>query len=177
MISFTSRYTLLISLLFLIVSVIISSYFYKNTGLRKFKRYTLILLKSAAIFLVLTLFLEPALLAFLKIQPEETNIVLVDNSRSISSYKAGSTEREINDFLSEFFMTDDKYTVLTFSNSNIVPRPVKKNDSAAYYGFETNLSSAFEQIRKIFPEERLNSVITLLRSSKNSVTVPKSSIF
>jgi len=162
MISYTSRYTLLFSLLFLVVSAIVSIYFYKNTGLSRFKKYSLISLKSASIFLILTLFLEPAILAFLKFHPEETNVVLVDNSRSVSSYKTGSTEEgQINEILSEYFMTDDKYKVYTFSNSNIIPGQVRKGDSIAFNGFETNLSSAFEQIRKIIPDERLNSVIII----------------
>jgi hypothetical protein len=144
----------------LVYVIAISIYFYRNIDPGRFK-YFLISLKTAAIFLILTLFLEPALQAFLESKPEVTNIVLVDNSRSVSSSKTDTEGGQINEILSEYFTAGDKYRVFTFSNSDILPRQVKDGDSIAFNGFETNLAGGIGQLRKVIQDEKINSVIVI----------------
>src|ERR1700674_2042753 len=96
MFNFTSRYPAVISIVLLGISFLISFYFYRKSSLPKSKKIFLVGLKSLAVFLVLVLFIEPSLLAIIKIKKTSSNIILIDNSRSNNLVSSDNSMKKDN---------------------------------------------------------------------------------
>ncbi len=149
MISLTARYPAILTALFLIISVGVSFYFYRNSALPAVKKYFLTALKTVAIFLMLVLFIEPSLLSIVKGGNDRKNLVLVDNSRSnLIAAGNSSAAGEIKEILNGSILKNSDTRIFTFSNSESSPYSVNNADSISFDGFETNLSSALTNIKK-----------------------------
>lgn len=160
----TSRYSIFISLLLITASLAVSFYFYKKTNLSAFKKYILIIIKTTAFFIILFLFLEPSILALVNINRSPVNIVLIDDSRSNVLYNKNKLKDKYNNL--DIFR--DKFNTYSFSVSANPPKKIEKPDSLYSDGFETNLSSALENVRKEFPEDIFNSFTIISDGNFNS---------
>ena len=152
---FSSTYSPVFLTLLLIISAAASYFFYRKSLLPDSKKYFLIALKTLAIFLLLALFIEPALSSLVKKDDDELNLILVDNSRSnLLSEKSDKIKEVISDnnFLS------GNYKVFTFSNSVSTPGSV---DSFSSTGFETDLASSLKNIKNNFPDRTFNTVTVI----------------
>jgi hypothetical protein len=147
MFNITSNYPLAFALIFLAFAFTISFLSYRKSQIVKSKKYILIALRTLAVFLVLTLLLEPSILRFLKGGSDGINIFLIDGSRSNSLEAGGKTkEAAVKEALNKFsFGSDDR---IYFYNAPELKYINKISDSLSFSGFETNLSDAVKNIRE-----------------------------
>ena len=113
---FSSTYSPLFLALILIISAGISYFFYRKSNLSSLKKYFLITLRAFAIFLLVSLFIEPVLSTIIKNDDMKLDIILVDNSRSnVTSVSGISKTDEIKRTLSENNILNTVYKIFTFS--------------------------------------------------------------
>lgn len=158
---FTSRYSLLISLLLLSAAAFSSYFFYRKSSLNKTKKYFLIFLKTAGIFLILFLLIEPSILAVVNSTPHQMSVILVDNSRSNDiSFNDKPKSAEIRELLRHLDLTADrdKFRTYTFSVDKPALVKVENSDSLVFGGYETNPAAALEDLKGRFPEDIYNSI-------------------
>lgn len=149
---FSSTYSPLFLALFLIISAAASYFFYRNSILSAGKKYFLIAIKTLAIFLLLALFIEPALSKLVAPENNRLDIVLVDNSRS---NLFSSKNEQIRKILTDGNLFGSEYRIFTFSNG---VNTLEASDSLVFSGYETDLSAALRNIRNSFPDRNFNSV-------------------
>lgn len=147
MFNITSNYPLAIALIFLALAFAVSFLSYRKSKIVKSKKYILMSLRTLAIFLVLTLLLEPSLLSFVKGGSDGINVFLIDGSRSNSLESGGKTkEARIKEVLNKFsFGNDDR---IYFYNEPELKNISRISDSLNFSGYETNLSGAVKNIRE-----------------------------
>jgi hypothetical protein len=176
MIELTSRYSLLLSFIFLTFSFISAFYFYKNVNLNNFTKYFLISIKAAAFFILLFLFIEPSVLALLNVSRDRLNIVLIDNSRSnYLTYDNKPKSAYIKNVYNQLDFLEKTNNTFMFSATNSF-KEFSNIDSVDANGFETNLFSALESLRQRFPENNFNSVTIISDGVFNSGGVPLTSV-
>ena len=171
MIEFTSRYSVLLSLIFLAASFFFAFYFYRKTNLSRIKKFSVIALKTASVFILLLLFIEPSILATISINRESLSVVLIDDSRSNHLYyEKNSKNIQIKDIYGKLgiFRPDQEFL---FSSSNSL-KDLKYIDSLNPDGFETNVLSALENLRNRFPETIFKSVAIISDGVFNSGGTP-----
>ena len=149
---FTSSYSPLFLVLFAVIALAVSYYFYRNTALEKNKKTLLIILKSTAIFILLALFIEPVLSYLTGNVNNRKDIVLIDATRS-NDY-SGKDQQVIN-ILKETGIFSGGSSVFTFSNGI---KEVKDPDSVHFSGYSTDLSASLRAIEESFPDGSYNSV-------------------
>ncbi|MFI5211274.1 MAG: hypothetical protein ACHQIH_00180, partial [Ignavibacteria bacterium] len=153
---FSSTYSPLFLTVILILSGGISYFFYRKSFLSNSKKYFLISLKAIAIFLLLTLLIEPVLSSLVKNDSSKLNIILIDNSRSNSlSFQGAAKDDEIKKILSENNILNSDFKVYSFSNSVI---PLNSADSFISAGYETDLEAALKSLKNAYPSRMFNSV-------------------
>ncbi len=170
MIDFSSRYPSALTLLFLIISAAISFYLYRKAALTTAKKILLTALKSAAIFLILVLFIEPVILAFVSPKNSLINLVVVDNTRSnlLKNENGNLKSDEIKDFLNKNLSDKNKYSLFTLSDSNNSPGNINEPDSIKFNGANTNLSESLNRLLTYYPERNFNSVTVISDGIFNS---------
>jgi hypothetical protein len=159
---FSSTYSPLFLILFLIISAAVSFYFYRNSNLSSSKKYLLASVKTAALFLLLALFIEPVLSQFFGSSNSRMDVILIDNSRSSA---IGNNEEDIRKIISNSGLINDNYIVFTFSNEL---KELTSIDSLDFIGFETDLSGALRSLKRSFPDRDFNSVTVISDGIFNS---------
>jgi hypothetical protein len=149
---FSSTYSPLLLSLFLIISAAASFFFYRNSLLSKSKKYFLIALKTIGIFLLLALFIEPALSRLIDPHSGRLDLILIDNSRS---NQINNKEQTIRTFAGEKGLFSGDHKVFLFSNTL---KYTESADSISLNGFETNLNNALRDLRENFPGRDFNSI-------------------
>lgn len=169
MISTTTNYSLIILFLLFAISLAISFYFYKNSPISKTKKYLLLFIKSFSIFLILVLFIEPSMFSEKITSIDESNVILVDNSRSNELPTADKTlkENQIKKILANDWNSIKNLKSFSFSNGDAHVFSFAE-DSMRARGFETNLIDALASIKKLSPDVNLNSITIISDGCFNS---------
>lgn len=170
MFNITSRYPGLIAVVFIIISITISLYFYRNTAISGFKRYTLIALKSLALFLLLVLFLEPSLIALVNSSPDRTNVIMIDATRSITLPSENNSPRSLqvkNIPFGKLFKGSNNY-FFVFLNNKIQPLKLESIDSIDFDGYLTDASQSIKAVKNVLPDVSFNSVTLISDGLFNS---------
>lgn len=152
---FSSTYSPLFLALFLIISAGASFFFYRNTLVSNSKKYFLIALKTLGIFLLLALFIEPALSSLVDPQSGRLDVILIDNSRSNTF---SGKEQQIKSLAAGKDLFAFGRKVFLFSNKL---QYIESADSINFNGFETDLSGALRELRTSFPGRDFNSVTVI----------------
>ncbi|MBZ0204353.1 MAG: hypothetical protein K8I03_15165 [Ignavibacteria bacterium] len=163
---FSSSYSPLFSALILIVSILVSYFFYRNSPLTGGKKYFLIILKSLAIFLLLFLLIEPVISLVSGVSNEKLDVILIDDTRSNN---INSKSDMIKSIISDNNLSGSNYKLFTFTNS---VRPFIAPDSLKTDGFETDLSASLRSIKETFPDRTFNSVTIISDGIFNSGSSP-----
>ena len=166
MLSFSSTYSPFFLALLLIVSVAVSYYFYSDSFISKIKKYILISLKALGLFLLISLFIEPAIALMIKKDFEKLNVILIDDSRSSS---LNSKTGEVKRIIAENNLNSPNYKIYTYSNT--LSRFISA-DSLTSDGFETNLSNSLSSLRILYPDEPFNSITIISDGISNSGSNP-----
>ena len=161
MFEFSTDYSVLFTSLFLIISIFISFLFYRKTSIFKWKKYLLITIKSIAFFLLLVLFIQPILLSALGISKSPLNIILADNSRSISI----NADKQVRDILKNIPYNSGSTKLFTFSNNIEI---LNSADSFLIGGAYTDLSGSLEQLKLNLSGNPVNSVTIISDGNFNS---------
>lgn len=159
MFNITSRYPGLIAVVFIIISITISIYFYRNTTLSGFKKYTLIVVKSLALFLLLLLFLEPSFIALVSSSQDRTNVIMIDASRSIALPSDNNSPRSLqikNIPFEKLFEGSNNYFFI-FLNNKIQPIKSDSIDSINFEGYQTDASQSIKAVKNVLPDVSFNS--------------------
>ena len=163
---FWSTYSPLFLVLFFAVSAAASFLFYRNSHLSKFKKYFLIALKTTGFFLLLSLFIEPAITLIVKNDNKKTDIILIDNSRSLLT---GSKTTEIRGIIESNKLLHGNFDLFSFSNS---AAELHSADSLGFDGYATDLSGTLKKIRENYPDRIFNSVTVISDGIFNSGSSP-----
>lgn len=159
---FSSTYSPLFLILFLIISAAVSFYFYRNFAIGGSKKYLLISIKTIALFLLLALFIEPVLSRIFGGDPTRLNVILIDNSRSLQT---GSNEEDIRNVINKSGVISDNYEVFTFGNEL---KQLPGIDSLNFSGYTTDLSNALRNLKRTFPDRNFNSITVISDGAFNS---------
>lgn len=149
MFEFSTEFAYLYTALFIIISLLTALYFYRKIAIRNWKKYLLIFFRSAAVFLLLEIFLQPVLLSFHGKGNNGINAVLIDNSRSMQRYD--SVTKELYKKLSD---AGKDISVFSFANNIEVPPADSFYSSGPY----TNLSGSLEQLKILQENSPFNSI-------------------
>jgi hypothetical protein len=154
---FSSTYSPLFLIIFLIISAAVSIYFYRNSAISRSKKYLLASIKTAALFLLLALFIEPVLSQIFGDDSTRLDVILIDNSRSSN---LGNNEEEIRSIItnSGIGMINDNYRTFTFGDKL---KLLQGTDSLDFSGYETDLSSALKHLKRTFPDRDFNSITVI----------------
>lgn len=161
---FSSTYSPLFLIIFLIISAAVSYYFYRNTTLNRGKKYLLISIKTIALFLLLALFIEPVLSRLFDGSSERLNVILIDNSRSLQT---GSNEEDIRNVINNSGIISDNYEVFTFGNE-LKQLPGINIDSLSFSGYHTDLTGALRNLKRTFPDRLFNSITVISDGAFNT---------
>jgi len=161
MFEFSTNYAILIASLFILISVLISYLFYRNTVIPSWKKYALISIKSLAFFFILMLFIQPVLLSLLGRNKSAQNVVLIDNSRSIKLNGKNIT----GEFVSSVKNRGENVILFTFSKDI---HELNNTDSLINEGSYTDLADAFEKLKFAEEDNFINSVTILSDGNFNS---------
>jgi hypothetical protein len=174
MFNITSLYPGLIAVVFIIISLTISLYFYRNTAISGFKRYTLIAVKSLALFLLLVLFLEPSLIALVSSSQEKTNIIMIDATRSITLPSENNSPLSLqvkNIPLGKLFKGSHNY-FFVFLNNIIQPIKTESIDSIDFDGYQTDATQSIKAVKDVLPDVSFNSFTLISDGLFNSGGYP-----
>ena len=152
---FSSSYSPLFLVLFILIAAAVSWYFYRNTALSNLKKYILITLKSLAIFILLALFIEPVLSYLTSSDKKGRDIVLIDISRSSSIEKRSE---DIKTILSETDININDGNLFGFSGST---SEVKNMDSIMFNGYNTDLAASLRELKEQYPDGSYSTVTVI----------------
>jgi len=152
---FSSSYSPLFLVLFILIAAAVSWYFYRNTALSSLKKYILITLKSLAIFILLALFIEPVLSYLTSSDKKGRDIVLIDISRSSSIEKRSE---DIKTILSETDINTNDGNLFGFSGST---SEVKNMDSIMFNGYNTDLAASLRELKEQYPDGSYSTVTVI----------------
>ncbi len=152
---FSSSYSPLFLVLFILIAAAVSWYFYRNTALSNLKKYILITLKSLAIFILLALFIEPVLSYLTSSDKKGRDIVLIDISRSSSIEKRSE---DIKTILSETDINTNDGNLFGFSGST---SEVKNMDSIMFNGYNTDLAASLRELKEQYPDGSYSTVTVI----------------
>lgn len=153
---YTSSFSPLFLILFFLISLFLSIYFYRNSAINNVKKYFLIGIKTAAIFLLLSLFIDPILSFISNVNAGNKNIILTDLSRSnlIDNKKS-----DIKSICSNIFNENNNENVfIGFTNNSEF---IRINDSLSFNGYTTNLTSSLKQLQEIINLNNLDKLILI----------------
>lgn len=163
---FSSTYSPLFLALILIIAAAVSYFFYRKSQLNNLKKYFLIALKTLAIFLLISLFIEPVLSSLVKKPDSKLNIVLLDNSRSNTvTFRNSSKTEEIRKIAVDNNLFEPGLRIFTFSNTL---NPITSIDSFIANGYETDLESVLNSLKNVYPEGTYNSITIISDGIFNS---------
>jgi len=152
---FSSSYSPLFLVLFILIAAAVSWYFYRNTALSNLKKYILITLKSLAIFILLALFIEPVLSYLTSSDKKGRDIVLIDISRSSSIEKRSE---DIKTILSETDINTNDGNLFGFSGST---SELKNMDSIMFNGYNTDLAASLRELKEQYPDGSYSTVTVI----------------
>lgn len=152
--SFILRYPAFISVFLLATSFAVSFYFFRAAPLSKLTRYFLTGLKTAAIFLLAFLFLQPTVIGILSYQQTPVNILLIDNSRS-NTIEETKLQQVRDVVLNLRKSLGDEVRVYPFSSE---AQEVETSFDLQFDGFETNLTNSLANVREQFPDRVFGTV-------------------
>lgn len=152
---FSSSYSPLFLVLFLIIATAVSWYFYRNTAVSNVRKYVLIALKTMAIFILLALFIEPVLSYLTGSDKTGRDIVLIDISRSSA---IENRSEEIKNILEETGINNNEGNVYGFSGST---SEIMNIDSIVFNGYSTDLAASLRQIKEQYPDGSYSSVTVI----------------
>lgn len=152
---FSSSYSPLFLVLFLIIATAVSWYFYRNTAVSNVRKYVLIALKTMAIFILLALFIEPVLSYLTGGDKKGRDIVLIDISRSSA---IENKSEEIKNILEETGINNNEGNVYGFSGST---SEIMNIDSIVFNGYSTDLAASLRQIKEQYPDGSYSSVTVI----------------
>ncbi|NOS84590.1 MAG: hypothetical protein HOP31_05565 [Ignavibacteria bacterium] len=152
---FSSSYSPLFLVLFILIAAAVSWYFYRNTAVSNAKKYVLIALKTIAIFILLALFIEPVLSYLTGSDKKGRDIVLIDISRSST---IENRSKDIKNILEETGINNNDGNVFGFSGSTA---ELKNMDSIVFNGFNTDLSASLRQLKEQYPDGSYSSVTVI----------------
>lgn len=152
---FSSSYSPLFLVLFLIIATAVSWYFYRNTAVSNVRKYVLIALKTMAIFILLALFIEPVLSYLTGGDKTGRDIVLIDISRSSA---IENRSEEIKNILEETGINNSEGNVYGFSGSTF---EIMNIDSIVFNGYSTDLAASLRQIKEQYPDGSYSSVTVI----------------
>ncbi len=160
MFSFTARYPAILLILILIISAAVSIYFYRNSPLSRLRKYSLIGLKTLAIFLVIMLFIEPSIEALIDTHSDSKNLVLIDNSRSnlLTALSNEGKDSQIRRIAAEEFLNNSSNRIFTFSSRESSLKQFTDPDSLEFEGYETNLAGALSNLKRSLIEESISGI-------------------
>lgn len=161
--AFSSAYSPLFLVLFLAAAAAASWFFYRRSPLSNTKKYLLISLKTAAIFILLALFIEPVLSYLTGKSENRGNIVLVDLSRSSS---LENKPEYINRVLKETGNNNSNAeNIFGFSAAT---NKISNTDSLNFNVFNTDLSLSLRQIKENYPDGSFSSITIITDGIFNS---------
>lgn len=149
---FSSSYSPLFLVLFILIAAAVSWYFYRNTALSSTKKYILITLKTIAVFILLALFIEPVLSYLTGNDKKGRDIVLIDISRSSAIEKRGD---EIHSILKETGIDPGEGNVFGFSGNT---SEIRNTDSIQFNGFSTDLASSLRLLKEQYPDGSYSTI-------------------
>lgn len=152
---FSSSYSPLFLVLFVIIAAAVSWYFYRNTALSNTKKYILIALKAIAVFILLALFIEPVLSYLTGMNEQGRDIVLIDVSRSSTIENRSG---EIENILKETGIAAEDGNVFGFSGDIT---ELSSLDSIEFTGFSTDLASSLRSLKEKYPDGSYSTVTVI----------------
>lgn len=152
---FSSSYSPLFLVLFILIAAAVSWYFYRNTALSSTKKYILITLKTIAVFILLALFIEPVLSYLTGNDKKGRDIVLIDISRSSAIEKRGD---EIHSILKETGIDPGDGNVFGFSGNT---SEIRNTDSIQFNGFSTDLASSLRLLKEQYPDGSYSTITVI----------------
>jgi hypothetical protein len=169
MYEFSSKYPAVISIIIIVIAAAASYFSYRKRNLTKFSRTILVSLRSLAISLLLILFIEPSLLAFINKHPESYNIILIDDSRSNKlPLNAGTKLEQIKEYFSSSGKLQNNDKQFVFS-SGLKFLPVENSyDSLKGNGYESNISAALKELREVMLDDKVKSVTVISDGNFNA---------
>lgn len=161
----TSASDILLTVLFLIISLALTFFYYRKVNLPKNKKAILISLRALSIFLILMLLLNPFIKKAITNISKPVNIILIDNSLSSGINRISDEESDIIlKKLNNSSSSDYDLRVFSFGSgiiseldgtSLILP---DTNESKSY---STNLARTFDDLRRMTEGKGINSVTVI----------------
>jgi|GEM_PF-2001161 len=170
MYEFSSKYPAVISVLIVAISLAVSFLSYRKREISKFSRISLIAIRTLAFSLLLILFIEPSLLAFINSPPASYNIILIDDSRSnmLADNTGVSKLERIKSFLTSSGQPESGDKIYSFSSGLMLTPFSNIKDSLKGNGFETNLAGPLKELRTAALDDRIKSVTIVSDGNINS---------
>nr|HMQ81085.1 hypothetical protein [Ignavibacteria bacterium] len=152
---FSSSYSPLFLVLFILIAAAVSWYFYRNTALSSTKKYILMALKSIAVFILLALFIEPVLSYLTGNDKLSRDIVLIDVSRSSTIENRSG---EIINILKETGIEAGDGNIFGFSGD---VTELSNTDSVSFAGFNTDLAASLRSLKERYPDGSYSTVTVI----------------
>ena len=152
---FSSSYSPLFLVLFILIAAAVSWYFYRNTALSSTKKYILMALKSIAVFILLALFIEPVLSYLTGNDKLSRDIVLIDVSRSSTIENRSG---EIINILKETGIEEGDGDIFGFSGD---VTELSNTDSVSFAGFNTDLAASLRSLKERYPDGSYSTVTVI----------------
>lgn len=147
-----SDYLLLI--LFAIISVSASIYLYNKSELSKYIKATLITLRAVSLFLILSLLLNPFIEYFKNISEKPPNIILIDESFSMSLEQNDSAKTKV---LKELTSGRTDFRIYSFGSNVIKEISDEAKDTVINYKYSSNLATTLDGLKN-YNFQRINSI-------------------
>ncbi len=153
-------YGYLLLILLLLVSFSVSYLFYRNTEVKDFKKAALLILRTASLFLILSLLLSPFFLTRSDSVRQPTDIILVDNSLSLNIEKR---YEKLSSALDDMRKLSSNYRVYAFGSGllNEITGGKELFTGSEYRTYSTDLAAAFEELSRISSNTGINSVTVI----------------
>lgn len=162
----TTGYSPFYLVLITAIAAAVSWYFYRNAALSRQKKILLISLKTAAITVLLALFLEPVL-TLLGGPDKGRDIILVDISRSNNfSGKSDNIKSLLN---TSGYLNDEGSIYGLAGGLNELPG---STDSVQFNGFNTDISASLRQLKERFPDGSYSTITLITDGIYNSGSNP-----
>lgn len=162
-------------ILTILISVLLAIYSYSKTipPISSLKKYSLIILRSLALSILLFIIFEPILTKITGKEIPPKVAVLIDKSKSmIANDASGSKEEIFKNVLTELNLNQlSKEQIILKSFENNV-NDLKNLDSLINDGDFTNLSLPIRNINKISEEENIRSILMITDGAFNSGSNP-----
>lgn len=162
----TTGYSPFYLVLITAIAAAVSWYFYRNAAISRQKKILLISLKTAAITVLLSLFIEPVL-TLLSGPEKGRDIILVDISRSNNF---SSKSDFIKSLLTNSGYIKDNGNIYGFSGG--LKELPGTADSVIFSGFNTDISASLRELKERFPDGSYSTITLITDGIYNSGTNP-----